>query len=104
MKETKVVYMAAVKDLLAELEKLRLDVLAGEVQGWGGTVKFTDGREVAYIGGTFKHSTADQARAMLKVSALRTMMEDTPPKRKNDAQADDPRRSGASWLRHTAAH
>jgi hypothetical protein len=102
MKETKVVYMAAVKDLLAELEKLRLDVVRGEVQGWGGAVKFTDGREVAYIGGTFKDSSADQARAMLKVSALRMQAED-PPLRRNDAQANDPRRSGASWLRHTAA-
>jgi hypothetical protein len=98
MKETKVVYMAAVKDLLAELEKLRLDVLAGEVQGWGGTVKFTDGREVAYIGGTFKSSTADQARAMLKVSALRMKTED-PPLRRKDAQADDSRRSGARRVR-----
>lgn len=78
MTKTKVVYMADVRDLLVELDKLRADVLAGEVQGWGGTVKFADGREVAYIGGTFKHSTADQARAMLKVSAVRMMREDPP--------------------------
>jgi hypothetical protein len=78
MLKTKVVYMAAVKDLLAELEKLRLDILAGEVQGWGGTVQFTDGQEVVYIGGTFRTNAEDRARCMLKVSAVRTIREDPP--------------------------
>jgi hypothetical protein len=81
---SKVVYMAAVKDLLAELEKLRADVLAGDALGWGGTVKFRD-REVVYLGGTFKDSLEDQTRAMLKVSAARMLQEDPPLKMRKRA-------------------
>jgi hypothetical protein len=78
MIKTKVVYMAAVKDLLAEWEKIRRDILAGEVQGWGGSIKFTDGEEVVYIGGTFRTNAADRARCMLKVSAVRATREGQP--------------------------
>lgn len=78
MRAANVVYMATVRDLLAELEKLKKDVLAGEVLGWGGSVKYADGREVPYIGGTFRNSAEDQARAMLRVSALRVLSEDPP--------------------------
>lgn len=73
-----VVYMGAVRDLLAELDKLRANVLAGDIQGWGGVVKYADGREVAYLGGTFTTSSTDRARAMLKVSAARMLAEDEP--------------------------
>jgi hypothetical protein len=78
--KSKVVYMAAVKDLLAELDKLRGDVLAGKALGWGGAVKYADGREVVYIGGDFRHNAADHTRVMLKVSALRMLQEDPPLK------------------------
>lgn len=71
MKSNNVVYMGAVRDLLVELDKLRADVLAGEVQGWGGSVLYADGREVCYLGGTFKEDSASRARAMLRVSAIR---------------------------------
>lgn len=76
MTQSNVVYMAAVKDLLIELDKLRSDVLAGEIQGWGGVVRRSDGVEVVYLGGTFKTSSADRARAMLKVSAARVLREE----------------------------
>jgi hypothetical protein len=75
VRRTNVIEMRAVRDLLAELDKLRSDILAGDVQGWGGVVKHADGQEVVYIGGTFKTSAADRARAMLKVSAV-VMRED----------------------------
>jgi hypothetical protein len=78
MKNTNVVWMGAVRELLAELDKLRSDVLAGGVQGWGGTVKYSDGREVVYLGGTFQESPEDRVRAMLKVSATRMRLEDPP--------------------------
>lgn len=73
-----VVYMGEVRDLLTELDKLRADILAGDAKGWGGTVLYSDGREVVYIGGSFKDSSIDRARAMLKVSAVRMLREDEP--------------------------
>lgn len=75
MRTTNVVYMPAVRDLLVELDKLRADILAGEIEGWGGSVKYADGREVVYLGGTFKRDSAERARAMLKVSAMRVLHE-----------------------------
>jgi hypothetical protein len=78
MNKSNVVWMGSVRDLLVELDKLRSDVLAGGVLGWGGTVMYADGREVVYLGGTFKESSEDRARAMLKVSATRMMREDPP--------------------------
>jgi hypothetical protein len=86
MQTSNVVYMREVRDLLAELDKLRADVLAGEAKGWGGSVFYADGREVVYIGGAFKDNAQDRARAMLKVSALRARREDDylpPPKKRN---------------------
>jgi hypothetical protein len=76
MQANNVVYMGSVRDLLSELDKLRSDILAGEVEGWGGSVKFTDGREVTYLGGTFKGNSAERARAMLRVSAARVLHEE----------------------------
>jgi hypothetical protein len=78
MNKSNVVWMGAVRDLLSELDRLRSEVLAGNVQGWGGTVKFSDGREVVYLGGTYKESSEDRVRAMLKVSATRMKLEDPP--------------------------
>jgi hypothetical protein len=77
---TNVVYMGAVRELLTELDKLRADVLAGEAIGWGGSVFYADGSEVVYVGGSFRDNGQLQARAMLKVSVLRVLREDTPPK------------------------
>lgn len=75
MKRTNVIEMRAVRELLNELDKIRSEVLSGEVQGWGGVVKHANGREVVYVGGSFKTSATDRARAMLKVSAA-VMKED----------------------------
>lgn len=76
MQANNVVYMGTVRDLLAELDKLRADILAGEIEGWGGSVKYADGREVTYLGGTFRGNSAERAKAMLKVSAVRVQHED----------------------------
>lgn len=77
MTKSNVIYMATVRDLLIEWDKVRSDILAGEALGWGGTVQYKD-REVVYLGGSFRESAADRARAMLKVSAARMMREDPP--------------------------
>lgn len=79
MQTKNVIYMGAVRDLLSELDKLRADILAGEIEGWGGSVKFADGREVVYLGGTFKGDSESRARAMLRVSAMRAMRDDYLP-------------------------
>jgi hypothetical protein len=76
MQANNIVYMASVRELLMELDKLRSDILAGEIEGWGGSVKFTDGREVTYLGGTFKGDSSERAKAMLRVSAVRVLHED----------------------------
>lgn len=83
MPRTNVIEMKTVRDLLIELDKIRSDVLAGNVQGWGGVVRYADGQDVTYVGGTFKTSTAARARAMLKVSASVMLREDDylPPPR-----------------------
>jgi hypothetical protein len=73
MTKTNVVYMGAVRELLTELDRVRADVLAGEVLGWGGSVTYSDGREVVYLGGCFRDDSACAARAMLKVSAVRAL-------------------------------
>lgn len=69
MKQPNVVLMANVRELLFELDKLRSDVLKGRVSGWGGMVKFEDSSEVVYLGGTFRTSSIDRTRCVLKVSA-----------------------------------
>jgi hypothetical protein len=76
MKRTNVVQMSVVRDLLIELDKLRADVLAGDIQGWGGVVRHSDGRDVIYVGGSFRTSATDRARAMLRVSAALAVKED----------------------------
>lgn len=78
--KSNVVQMGTVRELLAQIDRLRAEVLAGDVSGWGGSVLFADGRETVYIGGNFRENAEAQARSMLKVSALRVMREDTPPK------------------------
>lgn len=78
-----VVEMGTVREFLAQLEQLKSELLAGEIQGWGGVVKFADGRDVVYVGGSFRTSTADRTRAMLRVSAAVALRQDDylpPPK------------------------
>lgn len=79
MTNNNVVYMESVRDLLSQLEKLRADVLSGQILGWGGSVWFADGREVVYLGGCFRESSASRARAMLRVSAARALLDDYLP-------------------------
>jgi hypothetical protein len=69
MKKSNVVNMATVRELLLQLDQIRADVLAGDIAGWGGMVKHTDGTEVVYLGGTFRYSSADRTRCVLRVSA-----------------------------------
>jgi hypothetical protein len=69
MNKSNVVLMANVRELLAELDKLKADVLKGNITGWGGMVKHADGNEVVYLGGTFRFSSEDRTRCVLKVSA-----------------------------------
>lgn len=82
IKRDNVINMESVRELVAQLDALRRDVLAGNVLGWGGTVKFADDREVVYVGGTFHTDTRARTRAMLLVSAQRMLAEDDPPKMK----------------------
>lgn len=79
MKTKSVIFMGAVRELLSELDKLRADVLSGQIEGWGGSVTYADGREVIYLGGSFREDSASSARAMLRVSAERALRDNYLP-------------------------
>lgn len=76
----KVVRLGEVRDLLAEWEKVRSGIACAEISGFSITVRKADGRETCYIGGHYRASPAAAARVALKMSALRVLEEDEPPR------------------------
>jgi hypothetical protein len=76
MKNTKVVHLGAVRDLLAELEVIRQHILKGKTSGWIGALRDEDGVDTVYVGGSFSHSTSERLGAVLKMSAARVEIED----------------------------
>lgn len=76
MKNTKVVHLGAVRDLLTEWEVIRQHILRGNVKGWIGTLRDDADEDTVYVGGTFNHSTCDRLGAVLKMSAARVEIED----------------------------
>lgn len=77
MKNTKVVNLAAVKELLAELDRIRQRVLSGEVDGWMGVLR-EGGTDTVYVGGVYGTSSATRLQGVLKMSAARMAVEDPP--------------------------
>lgn len=76
MKNTKVVHLGQVRDLLAELEVIRQHVLQGNVSGWMGTLRDAEGRDTVYLGGVYKDSAEHRLGAVLKMSAARVQLEE----------------------------
>lgn len=74
----KIVQLGEVRDLLAELDVVRQRVLAGDIAGWYGVLRDTDGEEVIYLGGLHKTDAAVALRSALKLSAARALAEDEP--------------------------
>lgn len=78
MKNTKVVHIRQVRDLLAEWDVIRRDILRGRVCGWMGALQDVDGQNTVYLGGVFHNSSEDRLRAVLKMSAARVQTEAPP--------------------------
>lgn len=76
MKNTKVVHLAEVRHLLAELEVIRQAVLKGNVSGWMGTLQDADGTETVYLGGVYVEGSSQRLQAILKMSKARLYAED----------------------------
>lgn len=76
MKNTKVVHLGAVRDLLTEWEVIRQHILKGKTKGWIGALRDEDGKDTIYVGGTFCDSSPDRLSAVLKMSAARVEIED----------------------------
>jgi hypothetical protein len=77
VKNTKVVQLGRVRDLLAEWEKVRQGILAGQVDGFHTALRRGE-RETIYMGGVFLEDSEAAARAALKASISRMLAEDRP--------------------------
>lgn len=77
MKNTKVIQLGRVRDLLGEWEKVRRGILAGEIDGFHTALR-RGKRETIYMGGVFKEDGEAAARAALKASISRMLSEDPP--------------------------
>lgn len=77
MKNTKVVQLGRVRDLLGEWEKVRQGIISGEIDGFHTALRRGE-RETVYMGGCFKNDSEAAARAALKASISRMLTEDQP--------------------------
>jgi hypothetical protein len=80
VKNTKVVNLGKVRDLLAEWETVRKHILAGNISGFQSMFcDTTTGRETIYVGGVYREDPQKALKAMLRMSAARALTEDDPP-------------------------
>lgn len=75
----KVVNLGEVKDLRQEWDKVRAGINAARVASFFLLVADQDGHESIFTGGAYKSQPEKAARAALRVSAARMMLEDSPP-------------------------
>jgi hypothetical protein len=80
MGTAKVVDFGLTRELLSQIETVRTMVLAGEIQGWIGTVLKTDGVEIPYAAGVFASDKDAMMKAALRHSVARMKAEDPPLK------------------------
>lgn len=78
--KSKIVQLGAVRNLLAEWEKVRSHIAAGEINGWSITIRDGLDEETIYLGGTYKEDPQAALKAALRMSAARVLTEDDPPK------------------------
>lgn len=79
MHRTRVVNLGQVRDLMTEWETVRGEILAGRVDGFALMVRAGEGREAIFVGGALKADPTAALKAILKLSAARTQVEDEPP-------------------------
>lgn len=80
MKHTGVVDLGAVRNVLSVWDEVRAHLVKGEVDRFHVTLGGPDGNETVYIGGVFKEDAEAWLRSALRMSAIRMMKEDEPPK------------------------
>jgi hypothetical protein len=64
---------------MAEWEKVRRHIIAGGVKGFTITLLNEASRETIYAGGEYKDDPQAALKAALRMSAVRTLVEDPPP-------------------------
>lgn len=79
MKNTKVVNLGKVRDLLSEWDTVRKHILAGNIGGFQSMFCDTTGRETIYVGGVYREDPQKALKALLRMSAARALAEDDPP-------------------------
>lgn len=82
MKNTKVVNLGQIRDrkaLLGLWEKVRDRILSGEVTAFQAVFQDSEHLESVFVGGSYKHDSKLAARAALKLSAARALLDDDPP-------------------------
>lgn len=76
-----VVNLGQVRDLLAEWERVKAHIVGGKITGFHATFRDSEQTETTFAGGVYREDPAQAARAALRMSAYRTLTEDTPPPR-----------------------
>jgi hypothetical protein len=80
MKNAKVVLLGPIRELLAEWDRVRDGILAGQVKGWATTLMDESEGETVFLGGIYKTDPEKATRAALRQSAARMLLEDPPLK------------------------
>lgn len=84
MKNTKVIHLGPIRDrkaLLGLWEKVRDRIMSGEVTAFQAVFQDSDLLESVFVGGTYRHDSRQAARAALKLSAARALLDEEPPPR-----------------------
>lgn len=78
MRDSKIVRLGEIRDLLAEWEKVRTKILSSTVTSFYAQTEDEAGHQSVYWGGRYKEEPHEALAAMLKVLAARAMVEDLP--------------------------
>lgn len=79
MKNTRVVNLGSVKNLLSEWDKVRQAIVGGHVTGFQTTLMTgEESAETVYLGGIYNEDPKRALSAILKTSAARVLHEDPP--------------------------
>jgi hypothetical protein len=82
MKNTQVINLGPIRDrraLLVLWEKVRERIMSGEITAFQAVFQDSDLLESVFVGGSYKHDSQKAARAALKLSAARALLDDDPP-------------------------
>jgi hypothetical protein len=82
LKNTKVIHLGPIRDrkaLLVLWEKVRERIMSGEVTAFQAVFQDSDLLESVFVGGSYRQDSQKAARAALKLSAARALLDDEPP-------------------------